>query len=80
MTEKIRKMPVRVVLETMEEDEVLKKCVLGLSQCSEYKACPMHSQYKVIKEQLIRLFETKTVQHLADDINNGDVFICSSNK
>lgn len=80
MTEKVRKMPVRVVLEAMEEDQVLKKCVLGLSQCSESKPCPMHSQYKVIKEQLIRLFETKTIQHLADDINSGDVFIRSSNK
>lgn len=77
MTEKVRKMPVRLVLEAMKEDEVLQKCVLGLSQCSGSKPCPMHTQYKVIKEQLIRPFETKTIQHLADVINSGDVFISS---
>ncbi len=40
----------------------------------------MHSKYKIIKEQLIALFETKTIQQLADDIKNGDVFINNKDK
>ena len=75
MTEKARKLPVRAILEAMGENEALGKCVLGLIKCSETKPCPMHSKYKIIKKQLIELFETKTIQHLADDIKNGDVFI-----
>jgi len=35
----------------------------------------MHDKYKTIKQQLIALFETKTIQQLADDINSGDVYI-----
>ncbi|MDP4132333.1 MAG: Rrf2 family transcriptional regulator [Bacteroidota bacterium] len=80
MSEKARKMPVRVVLEAMNEDDLLNKCILGLSRCSETKPCPMHAQYKQIKEQLIRLFETKTIQRLADDIKTGEVFINYRNK
>lgn len=80
MTDKARKLPVRAILKAMGEDEVLDKCVLGLVKCSETKPCPMHFKYKVIKEQLIELFETKTIQHLADDINNGEVFISNKNK
>lgn len=80
MTEKARKLPVRAILKAMGEDEVLDKCVLGLVKCSETKPCPMHFKYKVIKEQLIELFETKTIQHLADDIKNGEVFISNKNK
>lgn len=75
MTEKTRKLPVRAILEAMGEAGVLDKCVLGLDKCSETKPCPMHSKYKIIKEQLIELFETKTIQHLVDDIKTGDVFI-----
>jgi hypothetical protein len=59
----------------MGEDEVLDKCVLGLLKCSATKPCPMHSNYKKIKEQLIELFEAKTIQQLADEIGVGKVVI-----
>ena len=80
MNDKARKLPVRVILEAMGEDQVLTKCVLGLAKCSEAKPCPMHSKYKSIKEQLIQLFESKTIQHLANDIENGEVFINNYSK
>jgi Rrf2 family protein len=80
MTEKAKKMPVRIVLEAMNEDDLLNKCILGLSKCSETKPCPMHAQYKLVKEQLIKLFETKTIQRLADDIKGGEVFISNRHK
>jgi Rrf2 family transcriptional regulator, iron-sulfur cluster assembly transcription factor len=75
ITEKARKQPVRSVIEAMNEGEILEKCVLGLVKCSELKPCPMHSQYKLIKAQLIELFESKTIQDLADDIKAGDVYL-----
>ena len=77
MTEKAKNLPIRVILEAMEEDELLDKCVLGLAKCSESKPCPMHSKYKIIKKQLNDLFETATILHLANDIKTGDVFIKS---
>ena len=80
MTEKARKMPVRIVLEAMNEDDLLNKCILGLSKCSETKPCPMHAQYKLVKEQLIKLLKTKTIQRLADDFKSGEVFISNRHK
>lgn len=75
LTEKAKKLPVRSILQAMEEDDVLEKCVMGLNLCSEMQPCPMHGQYKSIKQQLIKLFVTKTIQQLAEDAQNGDVFI-----
>lgn len=75
MIEKAKKLPVRSILDAMGEDEILEKCILGLNQCSEAKPCPMHAQYKSIKQQLIKLFETKTIQQLAADIKEGEIFI-----
>jgi Rrf2 family iron-sulfur cluster assembly transcriptional regulator len=75
LTEKAKKLPVRAILEVMGEDEFFKNCVLGLKLCSEAKPCPMHFQYKPIKEQLIRMFETKTIQNMADEIRSGEAFI-----
>ncbi len=75
ITDKAKKLPVRSILQAMGEDNVLEKCVLGLKQCSEIQPCPMHLKYKSIKLQLIKLFETKTIRQLAEDIQNGQVYI-----
>jgi len=75
VSEKAKKLPVRSILKAMNEDEVLDKCVLGLKQCSEIQPCPMHAQYKIIKQQLIKLFVTKTIGQLAADIKEGEVYI-----
>ena len=80
LTDKAKKLPVRAILEAMNEDEVLKKCVLGLKLCSETQPCPLHTQYKSIKQDLIKLFETKTIQSLADEITAGASFIGNKNK
>jgi Rrf2 family protein len=75
MTDKAKRLPVRAILEAMGEDELIDRCVLGLAKCSEIKPCPMHSKYKVIKKQLIQLFETESILNLADEIKTGEVFI-----
>ena len=75
LTEKAKKLPVSSILEALGEDEILKKCVLGLKLCSEVQPCPMHAQYKPLKLQLIKLFETKTIQALANEITNGASFL-----
>jgi Rrf2 family protein len=75
ITSKQKQLPVRAVLRALDEETILEKCVLGLNECSESKPCPMHAKYKSIKHQLIQLFESKTIDHLASDINNGVAFI-----
>lgn len=80
MTERAKKLPVRAILDAMGEDAVLDKCVLGLAECSEKKPCPMHSRYKLIKKQLIDLFETETIGKLAYDSKSGKVFINNKKK
>ena len=80
ITEKAKKLPIRSVLKVMQEEKVLTKCVIGLKQCSEIKPCPMHSQYKAIKEQLIKLFEEKTIGDLAKEMGEGNSYINNKSK
>jgi len=79
IAEKARQLPVRSILKAMNEDEIFEKCVLGLKRCSEVNPCPMHYQYKAIKEQLIKLFTKKTIQDMADEMTNGAALIISKN-
>lgn len=75
MTDKAKKLSVSSILKAMGEDALLENCMMGLKLCSEIQPCPMHDQFKPIKQQLIKLFTTKTIQQLADDTKSGAVFI-----
>ncbi len=66
ITEEAKLLPIRKVLEAMDESDLFVKCILGLNNCSETMPCPMHYQYKPIKQQLVKLFETKTIMQLSD--------------
>lgn len=75
VTKQAKKLPAKAILEAVDEGDILTKCVLGLQQCSEIKPCPMHAEYKMIRQQLTRLFEKKTIQHLADEVDKDNIYI-----
>ena len=75
MTESHQLLPLRAIIDAMEEDDILKKCVLGLNKCSEINPCPLHAEYKVIKESIKHLFETKTIGETALQTNGKNIFI-----
>ena len=80
LTEKARQSPVMLVLKSVQEDEQLAKCILGLKKCSDKMPCPMHATYKLIKQQLIDLFETTTIGELAGDTEKQALFINNRKK
>jgi Rrf2 family transcriptional regulator, iron-sulfur cluster assembly transcription factor len=73
ITDSARKLSMLEVLEVIEENETITKCVLGLNECSEIEPCPLHHQYSPIKRQLLHLFEMKTIQGLADELDKEAV-------
>ncbi len=80
LKEAAKKLPVLSILQAVNEDYVLRKCVLGLKDCSEVTPCPMHSEYKKIRTSLINLFEKKTIQQLANETNKVNVSINNDNR
>lgn len=75
MTDESKKMPVRLILDLMGEDHRFETCVLGLKKCSEVKPCPMHAEYKPIKQQLIHLFTSRTIESLAGELTSENAYI-----
>jgi Rrf2 family transcriptional regulator, iron-sulfur cluster assembly transcription factor len=75
---KALQLPVRAILEALHDDGILYRCVLGLRQCSEVKPCPMHDEFKGIRQQLTKLFESTTIKDLAESYRTQNVFINNS--
>lgn len=77
ITSAAKKLSIRTILETIGENDVFVKCVLGLKDCSEQQPCPLHFEYKPVKQKLIRIFETKTIQDLANGLSSGVYFLAN---
>lgn len=44
------------------------KCVIGLSLCSDEVPCPLHDQWKPIKEKMRHMLENESLKHLTDRV------------
>jgi Rrf2 family protein len=70
-----RKQPIINIVDAIDGKNVFKECGLGLSKCSASHPCPIHDEYKDIKDLLEKLFKTKKVIDLCDPVNNGIAYL-----
>jgi Rrf2 family iron-sulfur cluster assembly transcriptional regulator len=63
------------VLSTLNEEDALDKCILGLHECSEQNPCPLHAQYKLIKPKMVEMFKSKSLQELVDEVSEGKLIL-----
>jgi hypothetical protein len=75
MTDKARDLSMNSLLNAIGEAGFFDKCILGLNKCSDSKPCPMHAQYKPLKEKLIKMFEDKTIGGLSQKLDAANIFI-----
>ncbi|MCC5918060.1 MAG: Rrf2 family transcriptional regulator [Cryomorphaceae bacterium] len=59
------------IVRAIDGDDLLTGCGLGLKNCSELHPCPLHDQYKVIRDGLVRMLRTSTVSSLSKDLKSG---------
>lgn len=55
-------------------------CILGLKECSDLHPCPVHYDYKPVKEKFIKLLSNKSLEDLSKDIIKGKVFVIHRKK
>lgn len=60
----------RILLIT-EGQDFTKDCVLGLKVCSDETACPMHQQWKPIKQEIIDMLNQQTLGTLSEAVKSG---------
>lgn len=63
------------VVRAMDGPKLLAGCVLGLEQCNEHHPCPMHEQYKPVRDKLIMLLKSNTIEELAARLDTNLTFL-----
>ena len=59
----------------IDGDDIYIGCGLGLSICNEKQPCPVHNQFKHIREELKKMLENTTLKSLAEDFDKGLTFL-----
>ena len=64
LTSPANKITVLDIVEAVEGDNYLKRCVLGLRGCNDRNPCPLHSQWSVERTRIRALFGRTTIDQL----------------
>lgn len=57
------------IVREIDGDKLFSGCGLGLEQCSEKHPCPLHNQFKSIRNNLRIMLETSKIQAFVDNLD-----------
>jgi len=63
------------IILVMEGDALFTGCGIGLSNCSDDNPCPLHDQYKNIRNQLLALAKLESIKTMALKIETGQAVL-----
>lgn len=59
------------VIHVMEGDGIFNKCGFGLKNCNDLSPCPLHDEYKSLRDGFYDLVNRETIGSLANKILDG---------
>lgn len=57
------------IVREIDGDKLFSGCGLGLDQCSETHPCPLHDQFKSIRNNLRKMLENSKIQMFVDNLD-----------
>lgn len=67
----IEKTTLSEIVKAIDGDSLFVRCGLGLKQCSEKNPCPLHHEFKKIREQIKSLLESTPINTLSIKLIEG---------
>lgn len=59
------------VVELIEGPGLYAGCVLGLKACADATACPLHYQWKPLRERMLAVFRAHTLRSIGQEVRAG---------
>lgn len=73
LTEENLQTPLVKIVEAIDGLAFFETCGLGLANCSDDHPCPIHQDFKIMRDHLKNAFTNKSVQELADEIKTDNL-------
>lgn len=72
---KIEKVKLSEIVFAIDGDSIYSGCGLGLKRCNEKMPCPVHNQFKLVRDELKKMLERTTIKSLVVDFEKGLTFL-----
>jgi Rrf2 family protein len=72
---KAREIPLIDIVRAIDGEDLFVNCGLGIKHCSAKRPCPIHYEYKAIRDNIIHMLKTNTIQDLSISLVSGDTFL-----
>lgn len=59
------------IVKAVDGDKLFTGCGLGLKNCSEKKPCPLHDQFKIIRQKMHDMLQSATVAEFNKELMEG---------
>ncbi|WP_299251800.1 Rrf2 family transcriptional regulator [uncultured Cytophaga sp.] len=69
------KIKLSTIVLALDGNSIYVGCGLGMKKCNEKKPCPVHNQFKQIRDDLKNMLETTTLESLVNDLEKGLTFL-----
>jgi Rrf2 family protein len=63
------------IVEAIDGDKIYNGCGLGLKQCNELKPCPIHLQFKAVRDDLKAMLQSTTIAELTKGLREGSAYL-----
>lgn len=63
------------IVKAIDGDSVFSGCGLGLNYCSETKPCPIHNEFKAVRDELSRVLNNAKVSLFNEDLIKSLTYI-----
>ena len=70
-----QKQPIINIVQAIDGKQIFTSCGLGLSKCSSSHPCPIHDDYKQVRDLMEKLFREKNVLNLCEPVSNGLAYL-----
>lgn len=65
------KRPISAIVEAVDGNGIFVGCGLGLKECSEKNPCPLHNQFKTIRDEIHSLLRTTNIGDFNEELILG---------
>lgn len=63
------------VVDAIDGLDIFTKCGIGFKECDDNRPCPIHDEFKIVRNQVRGLFESKSLADLVEDVKTGNSIV-----
>ena len=75
ITAKQKNQPIINIVEAIDGKELFRECGLGFRKCSSDHPCPLHDDYKVVRDRFEKMCRERKVNDLCEPVNTGMAYL-----